>query len=282
MESSTTKRMSYTAEFKLKVVKYAKINGNRACSRYFNISERSVRDWRKREDELRLMPKTKRANRGIKRLSRPEHIEYEHFHGQKIPNNKSNKSISIDNDVDNVDDNDDDNVDISIEVAPDISEDILNGDDNVLLDFNKQETFPKISDEYVSNELPNLDVSHSSFTSTSSSSPNNNVNKNKIFKHQINNQKKLYKKIVEPDKETGTLFDYGIKAIKVIGATELDDSNQTKKLCYVIKFENNQCDIVENKVAQKFCPQILFNFLESHITFDEKTVIHLPFTKVKQ
>ena len=60
MESTPMKRMSYTAEFKLKVIKYAKIHGNRASSRYFNINEKCIRDWRKRENELRRMPKNKR------------------------------------------------------------------------------------------------------------------------------------------------------------------------------------------------------------------------------
>ncbi|XP_046917398.2 uncharacterized protein LOC124497764 [Dermatophagoides farinae] len=296
MESTPMKRMSYTAEFKLKVIKYAKIHGNRASSRYFNINEKCIRDWRKRENELRRMPKYKRSNRGTKRLIRPEHIEYEHFNGQP-----SNDLVEI-----NDDNNDgDDDVDISIEVAPDISEDLLNGlDDDVSLDFIKQENnFPQIMyDVYESNEstfksnekennesktnqmdfeieLKNLDESQPPPPSSSSSSSSSSTSTIEIR----TNDRKKRKKIIGPDKETGTLFDFGMKAIKVIGAIELDDknSNQTKNLCYVIKFENNQCDIVMNKVAQKFCPQILFDFLESRIEFDEKNDIHLPLSMVK-
>ncbi|OTF80841.1 hypothetical protein BLA29_009170 [Euroglyphus maynei] len=264
MESTTTKRMSYTAEFKLKVIKYAKIHGNRASSRYFKcISERSVRDWRKRENEIRQMPKDKRANRGSKRLLRPEHIEYEHFNSKQttIIQNDSNESNEI------IDDDDDD-IDISIEVAPDISEDILNGlnnddddEDIVSLDLNKVENFPQIiyDDDYesvitepIEKESTNLNLNlESQFTSSSSSTIIAMKNNNNKYR---NNVGKTRKKIVKPGQETGTLFDYGWKAIKVIGATQTSNH-----LSYIIKFEDNQCDIVENKVAQKFCPQVSLN-----------------------
>ena len=61
-----TTRKSYDAEFKLKVVAFAKENGNRAAERKFNVSEKIVRDWRKKEDELRSTKKTKKANRSGK------------------------------------------------------------------------------------------------------------------------------------------------------------------------------------------------------------------------
>lgn len=61
-----TTRKSYDAEFKLNVVAFAKENGNRAAERKFNVSEKIVRDWRKKEDELRSTKKTKKANRSGK------------------------------------------------------------------------------------------------------------------------------------------------------------------------------------------------------------------------
>jgi transposase-like protein len=42
------KRKSYTAEFKLKVVKYAEENGNRSAGREYCVDESIVRDWRKK------------------------------------------------------------------------------------------------------------------------------------------------------------------------------------------------------------------------------------------
>ncbi|XP_056144003.1 DNA-directed RNA polymerase III subunit RPC4 isoform X2 [Lampris incognitus] len=60
------KRKSYTAEFKLQMVKYAAEHGNRAAERQFGVSEKIVRDWRRAEATLGEMRKTKRANRGLK------------------------------------------------------------------------------------------------------------------------------------------------------------------------------------------------------------------------
>lgn len=60
------KRKSYTAAFKLEVLKYAKENGNRPTERKYGVSEKLVRDWRKKEDTLSSMKKTKRAMRGNK------------------------------------------------------------------------------------------------------------------------------------------------------------------------------------------------------------------------
>ena len=60
------KRRSYTAGFKLQVVKYAAEKGNRPAEREFGVSEKLVRDWCKAEATLVSMKKTKRANRGLK------------------------------------------------------------------------------------------------------------------------------------------------------------------------------------------------------------------------
>ena len=58
------KRSSYDAAFKLKVIEFAEVNGNRAAEREFSVSEKVVRDWRKMKETLSEMPKTKRARRG--------------------------------------------------------------------------------------------------------------------------------------------------------------------------------------------------------------------------
>uniref|UniRef100_A0AAR2LC38 HTH CENPB-type domain-containing protein n=1 Tax=Pygocentrus nattereri TaxID=42514 RepID=A0AAR2LC38_PYGNA len=61
-----SKRKSYSADYKLQVVKYAAENGNRAAERKFGVTEKLVRDWRKAEVSLTAMKKTKKANRGLK------------------------------------------------------------------------------------------------------------------------------------------------------------------------------------------------------------------------
>ena len=60
------KRKSYTSAFKLQVLEYAKEHGNRPAERHFGVSEKLVRDWRKKEDVLLTMKRTKRAMRGHK------------------------------------------------------------------------------------------------------------------------------------------------------------------------------------------------------------------------
>ncbi len=60
------KRKSYSADYKLQVVKFAAENSNRAAERKFGVSEKLVRDWRKVEATLSAMKKTKKANRGLK------------------------------------------------------------------------------------------------------------------------------------------------------------------------------------------------------------------------
>ena len=60
---STGKRKSYEVGFKLKVVDYAEEHGNRGAEREFGVSEKMVRDWRKQKDQLKTMPKSKKARR---------------------------------------------------------------------------------------------------------------------------------------------------------------------------------------------------------------------------
>ena len=66
MPPAKKRRTSYTAALKLEVVEYAKENGNCAAERKFGISEKLARDWRKKEDALRIIKKMKRALRGKK------------------------------------------------------------------------------------------------------------------------------------------------------------------------------------------------------------------------
>lgn len=63
---SESKRFSYPTSFKLKVLEYAKENGNRAAERRFGPppTECTIREWRKQEQKLFKMPRMKKANRG--------------------------------------------------------------------------------------------------------------------------------------------------------------------------------------------------------------------------
>lgn len=56
------RRNSYTARYKLKVVEFAKINGNRAAEREFGPppTAKMIRTWQKQEDHLKKMPKENR------------------------------------------------------------------------------------------------------------------------------------------------------------------------------------------------------------------------------
>ncbi|KAF4092990.1 hypothetical protein AMELA_G00027190 [Ameiurus melas] len=60
------KRHAYDAEFKLKAISHAEEHGNRAAAREFNINESMVRKWRKQQDDLRQVKKTKQSFRGNK------------------------------------------------------------------------------------------------------------------------------------------------------------------------------------------------------------------------
>uniref|UniRef100_A0A8C8STQ7 HTH CENPB-type domain-containing protein n=1 Tax=Pelusios castaneus TaxID=367368 RepID=A0A8C8STQ7_9SAUR len=63
---SKTKRLAYKIPFKLEVVKYAKEHGNRAAERHFGPppTEKMIREWRKQEDHLQKLDKTKHTFRG--------------------------------------------------------------------------------------------------------------------------------------------------------------------------------------------------------------------------
>ena len=59
--------MKYSASFKLQVVKFASDNSNNsAASRKFDIDKKLVRDWRRKIDNIKSLPKTKCADRGRK------------------------------------------------------------------------------------------------------------------------------------------------------------------------------------------------------------------------
>ena len=47
--ASSSKRMSYTAGFKLRVIETAEQSGNRSTGREHNVSENLVWDWRKKK-----------------------------------------------------------------------------------------------------------------------------------------------------------------------------------------------------------------------------------------
>jgi DDE superfamily endonuclease/Tc5 transposase DNA-binding domain/Brinker DNA-binding domain len=61
MERKT--RKSYSARFKLEVIEYSKLYGNRRAARHFEIDEKSIREWRKNETILNVMPRENRALR---------------------------------------------------------------------------------------------------------------------------------------------------------------------------------------------------------------------------
>ncbi|KAF0985820.1 hypothetical protein HZS_2904 [Henneguya salminicola] len=55
----TRRRKYYTALFKLKVIEYAKANGNSEAARHFSVSESSVREWLKCKPVLLKLPNWK-------------------------------------------------------------------------------------------------------------------------------------------------------------------------------------------------------------------------------
>ena len=68
-----TKKRSYDAAFKLKVVQYAENNSNRAAARKHQVDERSVRDWRKQKEQLNtLQSKKLRLPGGGRKLKFPD------------------------------------------------------------------------------------------------------------------------------------------------------------------------------------------------------------------
>ncbi|KAF4083566.1 hypothetical protein AMELA_G00143600 [Ameiurus melas] len=60
------KRHAYEAQFKLQAISYAVVNGNTAVAKEFKINESIVRKWRKKENELTQVKKTKQSFRGNK------------------------------------------------------------------------------------------------------------------------------------------------------------------------------------------------------------------------
>ncbi|PFX12576.1 Pogo transposable element with KRAB domain [Stylophora pistillata] len=58
-----TKRQSYTVSDKLRIINFAEQHGNLAAEREFGVSESNVRLWRKSKENLKKMPRLKRANR---------------------------------------------------------------------------------------------------------------------------------------------------------------------------------------------------------------------------
>lgn len=57
------KRFKYDARFKLKVVKLAKETSDRHAAKVFNVGRTCVQRWKKDEETLKKMPKTKCALR---------------------------------------------------------------------------------------------------------------------------------------------------------------------------------------------------------------------------
>ena len=55
-----SKRASYMAAFKLKVIETAEKCENRAAGREYSVNEKLVRDWRKKKAELEALPRGKR------------------------------------------------------------------------------------------------------------------------------------------------------------------------------------------------------------------------------
>ena len=56
-----SKRASYTAALKLKVIETAEKCGNRAARREYFVNKKLVRDWRKKKAELEALPRGKRS-----------------------------------------------------------------------------------------------------------------------------------------------------------------------------------------------------------------------------
>lgn len=59
-----TRKRSYDAAFKLKVVAYAETNTNRGAGRKFGVDEKRVREWKKQKDELEGLGAKKRRLEG--------------------------------------------------------------------------------------------------------------------------------------------------------------------------------------------------------------------------
>ena len=64
MYSTKKKHTSYTMQFKLYVINFAKENSNQAAEVQFSVSEKLVRDWCKSKASLEELPKTKKSMAG--------------------------------------------------------------------------------------------------------------------------------------------------------------------------------------------------------------------------
>lgn len=53
LSAKSRKLKIYSVEEKIDIIDYAKIIGNRAAGREFNVAESSIREWRKNEEKLR-------------------------------------------------------------------------------------------------------------------------------------------------------------------------------------------------------------------------------------
>ena len=60
---ASSQRKSYEAAFKLKVIEFSKENTIHATARKFDITTKMVRDWKKKEDVFKKIPRKKRAMR---------------------------------------------------------------------------------------------------------------------------------------------------------------------------------------------------------------------------
>ena len=50
------KLRSYTTDFKLEVVRFAELNGNRAAERKYKVDRKSVREWRGKKQKFEELP----------------------------------------------------------------------------------------------------------------------------------------------------------------------------------------------------------------------------------
>jgi transposase-like protein len=63
--SEKRQRSSYNASFKLGAIKAAESSNNSAAARQFGVSESTIMGWIKKKAELELMPRSKKACRGL-------------------------------------------------------------------------------------------------------------------------------------------------------------------------------------------------------------------------
>ena len=71
--SSSTKKRSFDAAFKLRVVEYAEANTNRGAGRKFGVDEKRVREWKKQKCDLEgLGAKKKRLEGGGRKVAFPQ------------------------------------------------------------------------------------------------------------------------------------------------------------------------------------------------------------------